>query len=238
MGYNFYLPCGQEDFVMATIEDDGEMVFDNQNITDEIEDIIIATEMGFEPPSDDEMNLCVHSYFEWHRDPEYFVCKSGAIPVVDSGFVACYWVMEAANGIYSGDESSSEYMLITRAVKRARGYLLGRPIHYRRILDDRRALSEILYSYREYTYGQVRASNKAEAIRAALSLLQGIVNIEDQKSTIGAVLNINDFHDTSLHLGAALELYMRLDHEDVLNIMFGTTVTALNDLQIIKDKKR
>jgi hypothetical protein len=79
------LPCEEGGLATIEITNDGEMVF----VDYDIEQDVVLEEMGYETP------LCLEILREWERAPIDFLCRSDVIPTNLLGFVTCQWAAEA-----------------------------------------------------------------------------------------------------------------------------------------------
>lgn len=79
------LPCEEDGLATIEITNDGEMVF----VEYDIEQDIVLEEMGY------EAGLCLSVLRSWERDPIAFLCRSDVIPTNLLGFVTCQWAADA-----------------------------------------------------------------------------------------------------------------------------------------------
>ena len=95
MSYDFFLPCTPEKATPVSIYEDGEIVFHDTSVIEEVETALAAIELGFEMP--EEVSLCTEAFFMWRDNPRRFICASNLFPVMTIGYVSCAWADAAVN---------------------------------------------------------------------------------------------------------------------------------------------
>lgn len=80
------LPCEDAELTEAIIDNDGDMIFPDYDIEEEL----IAVELGDEP------SFCASIVISWNNDPLHFICHSELFPLDLTGKILSLWCKEAA----------------------------------------------------------------------------------------------------------------------------------------------
>ena len=233
MSYDFFLPCTPEKATPVSIYEDGEIVFHDTSVIEEVETALAAIELGFEMP--EEVSLCTEAFFMWRDNPRRFICASNLFPVMTIGYVSCAWA-DAAQQISSELDGilPESLPIIEQASERAYRYFLGQRVHYRRILDDRRALKNLDFDYRtlkvdrNYWIAEFSSGPAALGLKAVLSCLDTIVDITDQEVVYGRV---RDEIDQICQPGLILETLCGITGEDAAEETRAVAAQALSMYQ-------
>jgi len=195
MSYDFYIPCEPDNWTVATITEDRELILNDYNADADL----AAEELGFGE------SLCLKVFRSWELDPVQLICGGMLIPINDTGVAACAWaryaIIETASGFKPGD-----LCIVKESIGLAEKNFLGKRIPYRRILDAKRHLSRITAESAGYSYGEIIVSPSGRAARAVLSCLISITNVAEQIATFGGIVNqISDFCNVAIEVGHIIQ---------------------------------
>lgn len=241
MSYDFYLPCKPTEPTLVTIEDDGAITFHDDEVIEEIDTMLAMEELGFEQDTSQE-DICVRAFCQWRGAPAYFITQSGAIPFMDAGLVACAWA-EASFFLLLSDAltppGSNIPELGHRSLERAKRFFEGKPIHHRRVLDDRRYLQQILSdNQRQDRFGLLDIRPAVYGVASVKACLDCIVDIARQESAFGFVRDlIEPLYEPASRLFLQLE-NKQMTSESITEKIREIAVSALMEASWIPGGRR
>jgi len=216
--YEFQIQCFDDyPVVCAEITENLDLVFDDERVNEEIDNVLAAIELGFKA-YDIKMSPCVEAYINWdQRGASMFVAKQPLIPLLDICYVGCAWADVIIDSL---DHSDIDQVLeAEKAISLIRRFILGAGVRTKTIRDLRS-----LHLRRVRTPIGVGGEAINSLFLAALSANKvGAEQItRNAISAIGTLFWIALSHQES--------------HNKIKDIMTRTTVESLIELQEIKDE--
>lgn len=179
MPYDFWIPVAPEEWTMATLTEDGQLLLYDYNLErDET-----AEALGFEP------STVLKVVWAWEDEPITLLCgKDKVLPFQDTGVAALAWAQLAVAEGYDDHERIEDpesYDVIENALRVARIGLFEKKSPHKPLVKARKDVSNILTKKFSFHRGHVFSGRTQAAMKAVNLVLNGIIAARHEKSLLG-----------------------------------------------------
>lgn len=179
MPYDFWIPTAVEEWTLATLTEDGQLILHDYNLErDET-----AEALGFEP------STVLKVVWAWEEDPIALLCgKDKVLPFRDTALAAFAWAQLAVAEGYDDNlrvEDPKSYAIIENALEVAWVALNEKKSPHKPLVKARKDVTNLITRKLSNLYGDVVDVRTGAAMHSVKLVLNGIIAARHEKSFFG-----------------------------------------------------
>lgn len=179
MPYDFWIPVDPEEWTLATLAEDGELILHDYDL-----EVDIGLEaLGMEP------SPVLKVVLRWENEPILLLCgKDKVLPFQDTGVAALAWAQFAVAEGYDDLEQVSDpesYAIIENALQVARTGLFEEKFPHKPLVRAQKDVTTLITEKRSSYHGNLVDERTGAAMHAVKLLLNGIIAARHEKSFLG-----------------------------------------------------
>ena len=230
MPYDFWIPTEPDEWIRATLTEDGELV---------IHDYDLEPDLALEALGD-EPSPVLRAIILWEENPIGMLCgKEQMLPLQDNGIAAWAWARLAINECYddSGQRADPRaYAILDNALETALLALITTQISYKKLITAQKNVAILITKRLSFHLGDIVDEQTGAAMHAVKLVLNGIVALAQNESILGKNLYSKTVTNSFCNAGHATSKSLFVPSEDpydssLYDMLIATAIGVMGDVQ-------